>query len=212
MQKLLTLIVISTALTACGKEIVNNNTTFPNITTVQNQSVTPTTIEQIVEEQNALREAEGEDPLTLGLDCDLYTVPTSTTQIIGATLNYVGSFEYLGDFNVQNSNVSTGLSILPTNIQSIYQSWIILKCNGTLIVADNNYHEFDLSSDDGANLYIDGLLINNDGLHSIQTKSAAKFLGYGIHSFELDFFQASGMQALILNEDGDVTDSSQFYH
>lgn len=175
-------------------------------------ATTPDSIADIVAEYNATRLAEGQDAVSNGLDCALYTVPTSTTAIIGATLTGVGNFDYIGTFNQPNASVSVGLDILPAPLSNVYQTWFIVKCYGELIVTDNNWHQFDLSSDDGSNLYIDGQILNNDGLHGVQTKSEAKFLSQGVHSIELDFFQAAGMQALILNEDGSPLPAANLYH
>jgi len=172
----------------------------------------PDTIADIVAEYNATRLAQGQDAVSNGLNCALYTVPTSTTAIIGASLTGIGNFKYVGTFNQPNASVSVGLDILPKALSNVYQTWFIVKCYGELVVTDNNWHQFDLSSDDGSNLYIDGSLLNNDGLHAVQTKSAAKFLASGVHSFELDFFQAAGMQALILNMDGKALPAANLYH
>jgi hypothetical protein len=186
---------------------------------------TETSVQQLVDEQNAERAALGQAPLTQGLTCTFYTVSQSTTCLVqnntsactawsSNAYTTVGSFRYTGVFNQPTAQTSNGLNVLPTALQGIsqYQSWYVLRCSGQLVITDNNYHEFDLTSDDGSNLYIDGLLIANDGLHGTQTKSAAKFLGYGLHSFELDYLQASGQETLILNEDGAVMQASGFYH
>lgn len=166
----------------------------------------------VVDEANALRSAQGSESYVKGLSCSLYTVPTTTTQIVGATLTGVGSFGYLGTFNVANQSVSSGFNVLPLALQPVYQTWFIVKCSGVLINTDDAWHEFDVSSDDGSNLYVDGLLINNDGLHGVQSKANVKFLNRGVHSFELDFFQSSGSQALVVNEDSSLLDSTKLYH
>ncbi len=146
-------------------------------------------------------------------------MPTTTTGITAAAnggtapvLTSVGSFEYLGVFNEPNGPVTAGLNILPTALQGVYQTWYIVKCTGNLVVGDSNWHEFDIDSDDGSNLYVDGLIINNDGLHGAQDKSASKFLAYGFHSFELDYLQGAGQEALILNEDSAIMQATGFYH
>jgi len=199
--------MITVLLTGCGQ-----TTNITSSTVNQNTVSHMTTVQAIVSNENQYRESVGQELLIPGLSCYLYTVPTTTTQIVGATLTGVGGFEFLGKFNQPNDSVNSGLNILPTGLRSTYQSWFIVRCYGSLVIDTNNWHSFDLTSDDGSNLYIDGLLINNDGLHGAQTKFASKYLKYGIHSFELDFFQAAGNQALILNEDGQVMDSSGFYH
>jgi hypothetical protein len=177
--------------------------------------VTPpalTEVQTLIAQENEYRLTVGQELLVSGLTCSLYTVPTSTTTIVGATLTGIGSFGYTGVFDQSNSNVSTGLNILPLGLQPTYQTWIILKCYGYLVVSDDNWHSFSLSSDDGSNLYVDGWIINNDGLHAIKTVNGSQFLKYGFHSFELDFLQGTGQQALILEEDGSIMQNSGFYH
>jgi hypothetical protein len=169
-------------------------------------------INLLVGQYNNLRVAQGSDPVTNGLTCSLYTVPTTTTAIIGATLTGVGSWTYNSNFNVANGPTSNGLDVLPTALQPIYQNWYIVKCYGEIVNIDDNYHEFSLSSDDGTNLYVDGILVNNDGMHAITTKSATKFLSAGVHSFELDYLQGTGSEALILNEDGALLDPRFLFH
>jgi hypothetical protein len=172
-----------------------------------------TTVQQIVANYNSYRESIGQEDLIPGLDCNLYTVPQTTTQIVGTTLTGVGSFEYLGVFNQSNASVTAGFNVLPLSMQPIYQTWFIMKCTGDLFVSDNNWHSFSLSSDDGSNLYISGLVINNDGVHGIQTVLASKYLdNLQPYSFELDFLQANGNQALILSEDGSIMSNQGFYH
>ena len=101
---------------------------------------------------------------------------------------------------------------LPISLAQTYKTWFVLKCTGYIINTDNAWHEFDLTSDDGSILYIDDTAFNNDGLHSSQTKSFAKFLSAGVHTFELDFLQGQGMQSLILNMDGTLLPTNQLYH
>jgi hypothetical protein len=144
-------------------------------------------------------------------------VPTSTTSITqanatsGAETN-VASFSYTGAFNQPQASVTAGFNVLPTALQSLYQTYFIVKCQGYLIELDDQYHEFTLTSDDGSLLTIDSLLINNDGLHSSQTVSATKQTTIGAHWMELDFYQAGGNQILVLQEDGNVMNSQLFYH
>lgn len=180
---------------------------------------TETAVQVMVDTENQYRLSVGQEALYPGLTCNLYTVPQSTTGITAAAnggtapvLTSIGAWDFTGVFNQPNGPVATGLNILPTALQGVYQSWYIVKCTGDLVVSDDNWHEFDVDSDDGSNLYVDGLLINNDGSHGAQDKSASKYLKYGFHSFELDFFQASGNEALILNEDNAVMQASGFYH
>jgi hypothetical protein len=127
-------------------------------------------------------------------------------------LTYAATFTYDQAFDQPDAPVTNGFNVLPVALQQIYQTWFIMKCYGNIVVPQDGYHQFSLTSDDGSNLYIDGLLtVNNDGLHSAQTIASSVSITAGVHYFELDFFQATGNQALILNEDGQLMDPGQFY-
>jgi hypothetical protein len=195
----------------------------PAGTGVQPIQLTP--VQQLVVTYNEYRISNGQEPLVPGLDCTLYTIPTTTTCLStatgpagcvvpsGAQYVSVGSFLYLGEFNQPNQAGTAGFNILPAVLQPNYSSYFRVTCTGDLFVVDDNWHSFSLSSDDGSNLYISGLLINNDGVHSIQTISASKYLdSLQPYSFEVDYFQQGGNVALILNEDGAVMGSSGWYH
>jgi hypothetical protein len=177
-------------------------------------------VQQQVVAYNQYREALGQEPITQGLTCNLYTVPTTTIGITAVTnggvapvLTNIGSFLYTGQFNVPNSPVTGGFPILPTALQPLYQTWFIVKCTGDIVIPTSAWYEFDTTSDDGANFYVDGtLVVNNDGLHSVQQKFGAKFLQANVHSVEVDFFQGGGNQALIINMNNALLNSYNLYH
>lgn len=168
----------------------------------------PSDIEQVVNDENTNRRALGQAPLTQGLTCYLYKVPNSTTAIVGASLTSVGSFLMTKDFN------STGspLNILPSQLGSLYTTYFIVKCYGVMVVTDDAYYTLSVVSDDGANVYVDGTKLDNDGLHGTQSASIVKYLRRAVHSFELDFFQAGGAQGLQFQVNGSVFNSQGFYH
>lgn len=175
---------------------------------------TPDAVTNIVTDYNAWRTDNGQETIDKGLDCNLYTVPTTTTAIIGATgLVSVGAFTYEGVFNQPNGPVTSGLNILPSALQTVYQTWFIVKCTGFLVVTSDDYHSFNTDSDDGANLYVDGVLVvNNDGLHGAQLVSGVRHLQDTVHSFEVDFLQANGQQELVVNMDGSLLPAENLYH
>jgi hypothetical protein len=81
------------------------------------------------------------------------------------------------------------------------------------VVTSDDYHSFNTDSDDGANLYVDGVLVvNNDGLHGAQLVSGVRHLQDTVHSFELDFFQGAGQQELVVNMDGSLLPAENLYH
>ena len=61
-------------------------------------------------------------------------------------------------------------------------------------------YQFELTADDGANLYIDGqLVIDNDGTHAAITKTGSMALTKGIHTMRVSYFQGPKEElALIL--------------
>jgi alpha-L-fucosidase len=67
------------------------------------------------------------------------------------------------------------------------------RYTGYVQVPKDAAYTFWTDSDDGSNLYIDGKwVVNNDGLHSIETKSGTIPLAKGLHTFTLDFFEKGG--------------------
>jgi hypothetical protein len=180
-----------------------------------------TTIQTMVANQNAYREAVGQEPLTPGLTCTAYSISPLTTCLVQTvpascvtwtTNSYtnLGSYQWLGMFDSVES--TSAVNFLPVALQT-YTSWYEISCTGSLVVADNNYHLWDMNSDDGSLFYVDGtLVVNNDGIHNIQDKRGEKFLQYGFHSIQLNYFEATGNQGLTLNEDGSVMSNLGFYH
>jgi hypothetical protein len=59
---------------------------------------------------------------------------------------------------------------------------------GTLIVPSSGTYTFQLNSDDGSYLFIDGsLVVNNGGNHFPQVMNGSAFLTPGMHPFEVQF-------------------------
>lgn len=169
----------------------------------------PSAIEQLVASENEYRDLLGSSQLTQGLTCTLYTVPNGSAGIVGTTLANVAIYSYKGAFNQADSPASDGLNVLPPALRSLYTSWYVVRCTGKIVVIKSEYIKFDLTSDDGSLLYINGsLLINNDGNHGSLMKSGTKLLKAGLYDFRLDYMQGpAGNQSLILN-----VPAEQLYH
>ena len=196
--------ILAIILSAC----CDNSNTVQTVSVDSGMSVT-----DIINSENSYRATVGQEPLTQGLSCTLYTVPTSTVSIQTATLTSVATFEYDGPFNQQEASVTAGLNILPSALSAVYQTWFVVKCSGDIVYSTSDYHEFTSLSDDGSLVYLDGtILVNNDGLHSSQTVSATKYMKYGIHSIQIAFFQGGGMQQLIVLQDAGQINPTSLYH
>ena len=68
--------------------------------------------------------------------------------------------------------------------------------------SDGQY-TFYTSSDDGSNLFIDGVqVVNNDGRHSAQEKSGTIGLKAGFHAISVGYFQQTGSDVLTVSYSG----------
>jgi len=176
----------------------------------------------IVNQYNAYRLSVGQDPVSPGLACTLYSVPSSTTSILStptssfSTTGWTneGTFTYVGAFNQPSQPGTSGFNVLPVNLQPFYATYFVVHCTGYLAVATSGFHAFTLDSDDGSNLYVDGglPLVNDDGLHSMASATGVKNLQANMHSFEIDYFEGPGNVGLILNEDGVLMPSEALWH
>src|SRR4051812_43773580 len=64
---------------------------------------------------------------------------------------------------------------------------------GTLSVAQNDFINFYLESDDGSAWYVDGVLVvDNSGAHGPNGVFGSEFLTAGNHSFQINFFECCG--------------------
>ncbi len=105
---------------------------------------------------------------------------------------YQGSWDRLPDFSsltattegrVENFSLSPRLQ--DDDFGLVYQGYIQ--------VAQRGSYTFYISSDDGSRLYIhDKLLVDNDGLHARQERSASITLDAGLHPIKLAFFEKKG--------------------
>ncbi|MBI5434844.1 MAG: hypothetical protein HZA52_18575 [Planctomycetes bacterium] len=69
--------------------------------------------------------------------------------------------------------------------------------SGLVEVVDAGLHRFALRSDDGSKLWVDGkLVIDNDGPHAPETKSAEIWLAKGRHELCVAYFEIAGGQEL----------------
>jgi hypothetical protein len=69
--------------------------------------------------------------------------------------------------------------------------WFAIKFRGQVIIPAAQSCSFKTASDDGSNVYLDGVkIIDNDGVHPVQSKaSAAVNLTAGNHDFRVDWYQ-----------------------
>lgn len=222
------LALISVSLVGCGSEMYYaypvpgpTVTGLPAVLAPADQE--SANILALVQSENDYREGLGQSALTGGLGCALYTLTggqfiqndaTHTPTLTGISL--VATFLYKDVFNQLNSSANDGLNVLPAALRSnpSYKNLILLRCQGQLVVTSTGYVNFDLISDDGSVLYVDGSrVIDNDGNHGATEKISQKYLREGVHAFRLDFAQTgAGNQALILKANGSLIPGAYLYH
>ncbi len=82
-------------------------------------------------------------------------------------------------------------------------SYLGLELNGWVDVPAGGTWTFSLASDDGSALWINGVeVVNNDGLHSVRTRSGTADLAAGRHAIRVRFFENTGAAVLILGWSG----------
>lgn len=198
-------------LQGCGKDTTQVVT---QTQTVQLPVAEVNQVALIIQQKNEYRFSQGQAPLTQGLVCTLHNLSATTPSSIPSNPpSAVATFTYIGSFNQIDGPASNELNLLPSALKPLYTSWYMIKCQGQMVVIDSGYQLFNLTNDDGSNLYIDGVLVvNNDGNHNSQLKQGQKLLERGVHTFRLDYMQANGNQSLILEGQSGVLSSNLFYH
>jgi hypothetical protein len=134
-------------------------------------------------------------------------VSTNSNQVIAYThrqgLNYKyyhGSYSNLPNFNnltpvktgvTDTVNAGDGIRTQDDNFAFMWEGRIYISVTGTWT--------FETASDDGSRLYIDvpyssgaTPLIDNDGAHSLTSKSASKYLTQGYHTIVMTYAEVGG--------------------
>jgi alpha-L-fucosidase len=105
-----------------------------------------------------------------------------------------GTWDRVPDFSTLTPVRTSAGAVEPSK-----EGRVARRYTGYLLVDETEMHQFELTGDDGAKLWIDGkLVIDNDGLHASQTKRGQAPLTKGYHRIEIAWFNATGGAALDL--------------
>ncbi len=120
-----------------------------------------------------------------GLRGEIYFLPPNTTKLPGfSSLDPVGTV-YTSQLNVTPRQFTEGFPGVTDRIE-----WFAIDYEGRFWIEKPDHYVFALTADDGARLYVDGrLLIDNDGIHEPQRRTAAVPLSGGIHRIRVSYFQ-----------------------
>lgn len=172
----------------------------------------------------------------------LYTVTSSNGQVTKVyTVNIVSSYWTQGvlaeffDFNVGYGSLPDFTNLTPDikrvdaqiNYPSTDGAWTGLpgsmadtfgsRHSGAIRIDTAGAYTFYIESDDGSKMWLnDALIINNDGLHGMQERSATLNLAVGYHPFRVEFFENGGGAGLVVRWAGpgiskDVIPASAYY-
>jgi len=109
---------------------------------------------------------------------------------------YEGTWDSLPKFSKLTS-VKEGVMDDFTLIPRKQEDRFGLVFHGYVKIPETNIYAFYTESDDGSRLYIDDkLVVNNDGLHSMQEKEGIIPLNKGYHKIRLEYFEATGSEDL----------------
>ena len=110
------------------------------------------------------------------------------------------TLDQLKDLQASGTGVSTnGLDLLLRKQDENFA----LVFTGVVSVPENGIYTFKLSSDDGSRLFIDEhLVVDNDGLHGMETKQGIAPLAAGYHQIRIEYFNATGGMGLKLDWQG----------
>lgn len=172
----------------------------------------------------------------------LYTVTSSNGLVTKVyTVNVVSSYWTQGvlaeffDFNVDYGSLPDFTNLTPDikrvdsviNYPSTNSAWTGLpgsmadtfgsRHSGAIRIDTAGAYTFYIESDDGSKMWLnDALIINNDGLHGMQERSATLNLATGYHPFRVEFFENGGGSGLIVRWAGpgivkEVIPASAYY-
>ncbi len=109
---------------------------------------------------------------------------------------YEGTWSNVPDFDALNAIESGTVDTISTDV-SLRSDNFGLRFFGCLEALTDGYYTLSTTSDDGSRLYVnDQLIVDNDGLHGIQTVANQVFLNKGLHAVRVDYFESNGGESL----------------
>ena len=127
------------------------------------------------------------DPSGGALKGTLYWIPTDTMNFPDVTKLQPQGTIYTNQLAVPMHDFNEGFPGVANRTE-----WFAIRYEGSFTVGRAGEYGFELVSDDGSLLYIDGnLVINNDGRHTPQPpKDGKAMLTAGTHTIRVDYFKS----------------------
>ena len=117
---------------------------------------------------------------------------------------YHGKWKKMPDFSklkaVKSGTLANGL--FDISVSEINDNFAFVF-NGKIQCPKDGNYSFTISSDDGSQLFINGQkVVDNDGVHGKQAKSASVELQKGIHDIEVKYFELTGLETFSISWSG----------
>jgi hypothetical protein len=133
------------------------------------------------------------------LNCKLYKVRGKTKLPSFGAEDLIGTVD-TDRLDEANQSEWSVFSFLSPQFDSVATTEFGLVCKGVYEIAQAGEYTFTLSSDDGSQLRLNGVLvIDNDGLHGVTTKSFKTKLSLDSLKVEVRYFNNFGPKALQLS-------------
>ena len=105
---------------------------------------------------------------------------------------FEGTWSVLPDFDFLTP-IATGTTNTISTALKQREDFFAFRFSGCIEVSKSGLYTFSTSSDDGSQLLInDQLVVNNDGLHALQTVTQSLVLDEGLHSVTVTMFEHGG--------------------
>ena len=128
---------------------------------------------------------EPDDGVTQALVGNVYPLDKNTAQLPDFSQMTPTATVMMPNFAVATRKFDKGFPGLANLVE-----WFGIEFTGQLWVPESCDCRFRLNSDDGANLYIDGVkVIDNDGLHAPRAADGEVYLEAGLHDIKIDYYQ-----------------------
>lgn len=112
---------------------------------------------------------------------------------------YEGTWSNLPDFDILTPVASGTADTISTDPRQ-QENNFGLRFTGCIQALASGFYTFETTSDDGDQLYIDGVLvIDNSGPHVVTTASQEVYLEKGLHTVKVDYFQQTGTHLLAVD-------------
>lgn len=142
-------------------------------------------LERIQQRIDQLRVFGSRKPLEGGFKGSIYNLSDGTGSLPDfAALSPVGAI-YTYTLNIPSRSFDTGFP----GVSSRYE-WFAIRYEGEFAVKNEGVYAFELNSDDGSRLIIDGdVVVDNDGIHAPSSAGGSVHLEAGVHTIQVEYFQ-----------------------